>query len=72
MSADGQVTLRGKVPSESTRKLVAILVRLEPGVRKVQNELVVTGVLQALPNASHFRFDFLVSLATHPESDASV
>ena len=35
----GRVKLQGQVPSNNTRKLVAILVRLEPGVRQVENEL---------------------------------
>ena len=40
VAADGQVTLRGRVPSEDVRRLAAALVRLEPGVRRVRNELV--------------------------------
>ena len=36
---EGLVILRGEVDSERTRKLAALLVRLEPGVRTVQNEL---------------------------------
>lgn len=39
VDANGRVKLQGQVSSEGTRKLVAILVRLEPGVRGVQNEL---------------------------------
>lgn len=38
---DGQVRLQGRVPSEDARKLAAILVGFEPGVRGVRNELVV-------------------------------
>lgn len=41
LDAAGTVQLRGQVPSEATRKLAAILVRLEPGVRKVHNELTI-------------------------------
>jgi len=41
VDADGQVRLQGRVPTEGTRKLAAILVRLEPGVRAVHNELIV-------------------------------
>lgn len=37
----GLVTLRGEVQSESDKKLAAAYVRLEPGVRKIQNDLVV-------------------------------
>jgi osmotically-inducible protein OsmY len=37
----GQVALKGEVDSEHTRKLVEMMARLEPGVRKVQNELTV-------------------------------
>ena len=39
VDAKGRVNLQGQVPSEATRKLAAILVRLEPGVRDVHNEL---------------------------------
>jgi hypothetical protein len=38
----GRVTLTGRVGSEDDRKLVEMLVRLEPGVRSVQNDLKVT------------------------------
>lgn len=37
----GVVTLRGTVESDDARKLAAILARLEPGVKTVQDELVV-------------------------------
>lgn len=37
----GEVTLRGTVPNESAKRLAAALVRLEPGVRVVRNELIV-------------------------------
>jgi hypothetical protein len=35
----GRVTLTGRVSNEDDRKLVEMLVRLEPGVRSVQNDL---------------------------------
>jgi len=35
------VVLRGEVPSNGTRRLLEIVARMEPGVRKVRNELVV-------------------------------
>ena len=41
MDSDGIVTLRGEVGTTSARQLAANLVRLEPGVRKVVNELTV-------------------------------
>jgi len=37
----GQVTLIGQVESEATRKLAENLIRLEPGVRSIRNELTV-------------------------------
>jgi len=40
--AQGTVTLSGRVASEDDRKLTEILVRMEPGVRTVKNELAVT------------------------------
>ena len=40
---DGAVKLQGHVPSADARKLAAIIVGLEPGVRSVQNELAVAG-----------------------------
>jgi len=42
MSDQGEVVLRGEVDSESAKGLVANIIRLEPGVRKVRNELTVT------------------------------
>jgi hypothetical protein len=39
--ANGQVVLRGRVASDSDRRLAEQLARLEPGVRTVQNELTV-------------------------------
>lgn len=39
MQEDGVAVLRGQVGSEEDRRLAAIMVRLEPGVRSVQNEL---------------------------------
>lgn len=41
VNADHSVTLRGEVDSKGTRKLVEFLAMLEPGVRKVNNELTV-------------------------------
>jgi len=41
LNADRSVTLRGQVESASAKKLVAFLAMLEPGVRKVQNEITV-------------------------------
>lgn len=35
----GHVTLRGEVPSDDERRLVELLVQMQPGVRSVQNEL---------------------------------
>lgn len=37
--AEGEVTLRGAVDSAETRKLAEIMARMQPGVRKVKNEL---------------------------------
>jgi len=39
IDAEGVVTLRGTVESASARKLAEVMARLEPGVRKVVNEL---------------------------------
>ena len=41
MTDEGIVTLRGSVASEDARSLAAAMVRLEPGVRKVVNEIAV-------------------------------
>jgi hypothetical protein len=41
-AAGGQVTLRGQVRAAADRRLVEILVRMQPGVRSVQNELMLT------------------------------
>ncbi|MCH8828563.1 MAG: BON domain-containing protein [Planctomycetes bacterium] len=41
MNGTSEVVLRGKVKTASTRNLVAALAKLEPGVRKVRNEIVV-------------------------------
>jgi len=38
---DGKATLDGRVRSNATRELAEILVRLEPGVRSVQNDVIV-------------------------------
>ncbi|QDT23561.1 BON domain protein [Gimesia chilikensis] len=43
VNADHSVTLRGEVDSAGTRKLVEFLAMLEPGVRKINNELTVKG-----------------------------
>jgi len=40
---DGVVTIRGQVDSDDAKKLAERLVRLEPGVKSVQNELTVKG-----------------------------
>lgn len=45
MDDAGLVTLSGTVPDTSTRRLAANLVRLQPGVRRIRNEVVV----EALP-----------------------
>ncbi len=40
VSLDGEtVVIRGEVPNESDKKLVERLVRLEPGVNSIRNEL---------------------------------
>ena len=39
MNPKGEVVLRGTVQSESTRNLAAAMVKLEPGVRSVKNEI---------------------------------
>ena len=41
VNSDHSVTLRGQVDSAGTRKLVEFLAMLEPGVRKVNNELTI-------------------------------
>lgn len=41
LNADRSITLRGKVKSASAKKLAEFLAMLEPGVRKVKNELTV-------------------------------
>lgn len=41
-NGQGQVTLRGSVPNEQAARVAAALVRLEPGVRSVRNEMSVT------------------------------
>lgn len=40
---EGVVTLRGEVKSDDLKQLAGLMVQFEPGVRKVQNELVVRG-----------------------------
>jgi osmotically-inducible protein OsmY len=42
MEEGGVVTLRGEVASQDAKSLAAAMVRLEPGVRKVVNELTIT------------------------------
>tara|TARA_B100000029_G_scaffold472176_2_gene512458 strand:+ start:6541 stop:6780 length:240 start_codon:yes stop_codon:yes gene_type:complete len=37
----GHLVLAGKVPNEAALKKAAALVRMEPGVRKVDNQLIV-------------------------------
>jgi len=39
--ADGEITLQGSVSSAETRKLAEIMAGMQPGVRKVRNELTV-------------------------------
>lgn len=41
VNGDGEVVLRGTVPTERAKSLAANLARFEPGVRRVKNELVV-------------------------------
>jgi hypothetical protein len=43
----GQVRLEGSVPDQRSRQLAEMLVRLEPGVRSVQNDLVVVPASKA-------------------------
>ncbi len=42
LNADRSITLQGQVESESAKKLVGFLAMLEPGIRKVKNEVTVT------------------------------
>jgi osmotically-inducible protein OsmY len=55
LNKQGQATVEGRVASEATRKLVEMLVRLEPGVRSVKNQLAVGLDKELLlpPPASH-------------------
>ncbi len=46
--ADHSATLRGAVPSEHDRQTTELLVKLEPGIRKVENELIVDSSLPPL------------------------
>jgi len=41
VSGDGVAVLQGSVPTESASRLAANLLRMEPGIRKVQNNLTV-------------------------------
>ena len=43
VSADGRVTLVGTTATSESRRLAANLIRLQPGVRRVDNQVVVTG-----------------------------
>lgn len=43
VGSDRNVVLRGRVNTENDKKLAAMLARLEPGVRKVKNELTIEG-----------------------------
>ncbi|MFN8709697.1 MAG: BON domain-containing protein [Planctomyces sp.] len=42
VSSDGSATLSGNVPDADARRLAANLVRLQPGVRRIRNEIAVT------------------------------
>jgi hypothetical protein len=44
--ADGVVVLKGEVASEDSKRLAAMIARLEPGVRSVRNELTVRAAVQ--------------------------
>ena len=44
LGENGAVSLSGRVESDSTKRLLALLVRMEPGVRSVSNELTVSAV----------------------------
>jgi osmotically-inducible protein OsmY len=41
LDEQGAATLTGQVNSAETMRLAAIMVRLEPGVRSIKNELIV-------------------------------
>lgn len=41
----GQLTLTGSVPTAAAKRLAANILRMEPGVRSVKNELTVAGIL---------------------------
>lgn len=43
ISADGRATLVGTTATSDSRRLAANLIRLQPGVRRVDNQIVVTG-----------------------------
>ncbi|MCH2201054.1 MAG: BON domain-containing protein [Fuerstiella sp.] len=43
IDADGLVTLVGRVSEPSTWRLAANLIRLQPGVRRIQNQIEVDG-----------------------------
>lgn len=46
----GELTLRGQVPDDSARRLAVNLVRMEPGVRKVVNEITIAVAESATPD----------------------
>ena len=37
----GELTLKGEVPNDAARRIASNLVRMEPGVKKITNELTV-------------------------------
>jgi osmotically-inducible protein OsmY len=41
LNSAGHIVLRGQVATEEARKLAEAVARLEPGVRQVQNELII-------------------------------
>lgn len=49
VSADGTAFMQGRVDTERGRKLAEALVRLEPGVRRVTNNIVVDNIAPPLP-----------------------
>ncbi|MDP7274694.1 MAG: BON domain-containing protein, partial [Planctomycetaceae bacterium] len=46
----GELTLKGQVPDDSARRLAVNLVRMEPGVRKVINEITIAAAESATPD----------------------
>lgn len=49
LQADGTAVLSGVVSSERERKLAEVLLRLEPGVKKVDNRLAISDRVPPLP-----------------------